>query len=202
MSLTRKMLKAMSLEADVIDQIIEAHTESLDGVKKERDDALANAAKLAEVQAQLDKANKRVAELEKNGGDAAKVQAAFDAYKAEVETEKQNGVKREALNTLLRDCGITRDSYRELVAKSFDLTKMEVDEKGKFVGEAELKKTVTADYKDFISTTTTVGTPKNEPPAGNGGGKMTKAEILAIKDTGERQKAIAENLDLFRPGLS
>ena len=33
MALTRKMLKAMGIEDDKIDQIIEAHTETVDGLK-------------------------------------------------------------------------------------------------------------------------------------------------------------------------
>ena len=37
-------------------------------------------------------------------------------------------------------------------------------------------------------------TPKN---GGTGGSALTKADILAIKDTKERQQAIAENIDLF-----
>ena len=32
---------------------------------------------------------------------------------------------------------------------------------------------------------------------GSGGGKLTKADIMAIKDAAERQQAIAENIDLF-----
>ena len=37
MSLTRKMLKAMGIEDEKIDQIIEAHTETVDALKEQRD---------------------------------------------------------------------------------------------------------------------------------------------------------------------
>ena len=37
MALTRKMLKAMGIEDEKIDQIIEEHVESIDGLKAERD---------------------------------------------------------------------------------------------------------------------------------------------------------------------
>ena len=37
MALTRKMLKAMGIEDEKIDQIIEAHTETVDALKVERD---------------------------------------------------------------------------------------------------------------------------------------------------------------------
>ena len=37
MALTRKMLKAMGIEEDKIDQIIEAHSETVDALKDERE---------------------------------------------------------------------------------------------------------------------------------------------------------------------
>ena len=37
MALTRKMLKAMGIEDEKIEQIIEEHVESIDGLKAERD---------------------------------------------------------------------------------------------------------------------------------------------------------------------
>ena len=37
MSLTRKMLKAMGIEEEKIDQIIEAHSETVDSLKADRD---------------------------------------------------------------------------------------------------------------------------------------------------------------------
>ena len=41
---------------------------------------------------------------------------------------------------------------------------------------------------------------QDKPRRGATAGAMTKAEILAIKDVSERQKLIAENLELFRKG--
>lgn len=41
---------------------------------------------------------------------------------------------------------------------------------------------------------------QDKPRRGATAGAMTKAEILAVKDASERQKLIAENLELFRKG--
>lgn len=38
---------------------------------------------------------------------------------------------------------------------------------------------------------------KNKPKIGGTGGQMTKAEIMAVKDSAERQRLIAQNRDLF-----
>ena len=41
---------------------------------------------------------------------------------------------------------------------------------------------------------------QDKPRRGATAGAMTKAEIMAVKDVSERQKLIAENLELFRKG--
>ena len=54
MSLTRKMLKAMGIEEEKIDQIIEAHSETVDSLKADRDSYKEDAEKLKDVQKELD----------------------------------------------------------------------------------------------------------------------------------------------------
>ena len=68
MALTRKMLKAMGIEEEKIEQIIEAHAETVDTLKEQRDTFKADADKLAEVQKELDEAKKN---LENAGKDTA-----------------------------------------------------------------------------------------------------------------------------------
>lgn len=41
---------------------------------------------------------------------------------------------------------------------------------------------------------------QDKPRRGSTAGAMTKTEIMAVQDASERQKLIAENLDLFRKG--
>lgn len=193
MALTRKLLKSFSLEDAVIDSIIEAHGETVDALKKERDNALTEAAKVAELTKQLNDANEKLAK----SGDAAKVQADFDAYKAEVAKEKADTAKREAVDALLKDAGVSRDSFRALILKNIDLAKVEMDDKGGVKDAEAFKKSVSTDYADFISTTQTTGTPPANPPTG-GKVKMTREEIGKIENPVERRAAIAANLDQFK----
>lgn len=176
MSLTRKFLKALGLEADVIDQIIEAHTESQDAIKAERDKAQQSVQQMAEVQAKLEKANSRIAELEKAGGDAAKVQADFDAYKAKVTAKETARTKETVLDQLMDDSGITnRASVRKLIRQTFDLEKIELDEKGAAKNHDALVDGIKADFADFVGKPGSDPLPPNNPPAG--GGKITRADI-------------------------
>ena len=61
MALTRKMLAAMDIPAEKIDEIISAHSETVNAIKTERDELKAAADRLPAVEKDLEKAN---AELE------------------------------------------------------------------------------------------------------------------------------------------
>ena len=54
MALSRKMLRAMGIEDEKIDQIIEAHTESIDALKEQRDQYKVDAEKLPALQKKLE----------------------------------------------------------------------------------------------------------------------------------------------------
>ena len=85
MSLTRKMLKAMGIEDEKIDQIIEAHTEVVDALKSARDEFKADAEKLPAVQKELD-------ELKAANGDGSKeaLQAKYDKLKEDFQNYKND----------------------------------------------------------------------------------------------------------------
>ena len=104
MALTRKMLKAMGIEEDKIDEIIEAHTESVDALKNQRDTYKADSEKLTSVQAELDK-------LKESGGEYKsryeKVQADFDKYKADAAAKDAKAAKEAAVRAYYESKGIT-----------------------------------------------------------------------------------------------
>ena len=62
-----------------------------------------------------------------------------------------------------------------------------------FSQKADIEK----DWADFKVTTTTKGAQVENPPANNGKAKRSVDEIMAIKDDAARQRAIAENHELF-----
>ena len=61
----------------------------------------------------------------------------------------------------------------------------------------KLTEGIKADWADFVVNTVKKGVNNAKPPKSDGGGTMTKEEIMAIKDTAQRQAAIAENHELF-----
>ena len=192
MALTRKLLKGMGLTEEQMDTIIEAHTDTVDGLKSDIAKYKASADKLPGVQAELDS-------LKAKGDDGWKekhdqVKKEFDDYK-KAQTEKEaKAAKENAYRDLLKSAGINEKRI-DAVLKVTDLSKVDMED-GKIKGADELSKSIKEEWADFIVTTKQKGADTKEPPANNGG-TLSKKEIMEIKDPTERQAAIAANLELF-----
>lgn len=198
MSLTRKFLSALGIEEDKVDEIIKAHTETVDALKEQRDELKADAEKLPVVQKELDELK---ATAEKSGDDTYKVKYEalkedFEAYKKEQDDKATHSKKSDAYRDLLKEVGIS-DKRIGSVLKVSDVDAIEFDDEGNVKGADELKKSIGEEWSDFIVKTETKGVNTATPPAGSGKSYKSKDEIMAIKDTKERQAAIAENHEMF-----
>lgn len=197
MAFTRKMLKAMGIEDEKIDQIIDAHSETVDALKADRDTYKEDAAKLAAVQKELDA-------LKAKGDDGYKAKyeaekAAHDALKADIAAKETKQAKTDAYRELLKGANIDEKRIATILrAEAPTIDKIELDADGKIKNAEQYTQSIKSDWADFIVTQSAKGTNTATPPA-NGGvaSTKTKEDILKIKDAGERQKAIAENPTLF-----
>lgn len=198
MALSRKFLTALGIEAEKIDEIINAHSETVEALKEERDSYKAKAEQSDKLQKDLDSAKKQIEDLNKDDAYKVKYEALkedFDSYKKGIETEKTNNNKKDAYKALLKEIGIS-EKHIDKVAKLVELDKIKLDKDGKIEGADDLKKSLKEEWSDFIVTDGKEGAGTATPP-GNTGGKKTKEEIMAIKDTAERQKAMLEYKELF-----
>ncbi len=119
----------------------------------------------------------------------------FETYKNDIAAKETKAIREDAYTELLKKAGISEKRLKS-VLKVSDIDNLEMVD-GKFKDENSIVEGIKAEWADFITTTETHGASTSTPPANNGGGTLTKDEILAIKDTSERQKAIAENHELF-----
>lgn len=194
MALSRKFLAALGIEADKIDEIINAHSETVGALKEERDSYREKAEKFDKAQKDLDAANKKIEELNKGESYKVKYEALkedFDTYKKGVETEKTNTNKKTAYKALLKDIGISEKRI-EAVAKLVELDKIKLDKDGKIEGTEDLKNALAEEWSDFIVKDGKKGAGTSTPPGKDGGVVKSKEEIMKIKDTQERQKAWGE----------
>ena len=197
MGFSRKMLKAMNIEEEKIEQIIDAHSETVDALKADRDAYKEDAAKLAAVQKELDA-------LKAKGDDGYKAKyeaekAAHDALKADIAAKETKKAKTDAYRELLKGANIDEKRIATILrAEAPTIDKIELDADGKIKNAEQYTESIKSDWADFIVTQSAKGTNTATPPA-NGGAATTKTkeDILKIKDAGERQKAIAENPTLF-----
>lgn len=196
MALTRKLLKGMGLTDEQVDTIIEAHTDTVDGLKADVSRYKADAEKLPSVQKQLDDLK-----AAGDGGFEEKYNAekkAFADYKAEVTAKETKAAKEKAVRSYFEGKNITGANL-ELAMRGCgeEMAALEM-ENGKIKDTASLDALIEGTYKGLVSTTTMQGSNPANPPANNGGGK-TKADIYKKDDKGryvlstsERQKALAE----------
>ena len=197
MGFSRKMLKAMGIEEEKIEQIIDAHSETVDALKADRDAYKEDAGKLAAVQKELD-------ELKAKGDDGYKAKyeaekAAHDALKADIAAKETKKAKTDAYRELLKGANIDEKRIATILrAEAPTIDKIELDADGKIKNAEQYTESIKSDWADFIVTQSAKGTNTATPPA-NGGAATTKTkeDIMKIKDAGERQKAIAENPTLF-----
>lgn len=203
MALTRSMLKGMGLTEEQVSAIIDAHTETVDGLKDSLKAAKADADKLKAVQKELD-------DLKSTNGDDYKARyekehADFDEYKKTVANEKATAEKRSLYRELLRECGV--DAKRiDSVMKVADIDAAKVKD-GKIENVEDLTKSIKAEWSDFIATDSTRGANVQTPPQGKGSSKMTREEIFRkdehgkyVHSTQERINAIQENLEAQMKG--
>lgn len=185
MALTRKMLKAMGIEDEKIDQIIEAHGETVDALKEDRDKYKATAEKLPGVQEELDA-------LKAKGDDGYKekfesVTKELEELKANAEKEKTHAAKVAAYRNVLKAAGISEKRI-DTILKVSDVDALELDESGAVADAEERTKAAQTEWADFVEHTETKGTETANPPANNPAnvdlGSLSMEEYIAARKKG------------------
>ena len=195
MALTRKMLKAMGIEDEKIDQIIEEHTESTDALKQQRDEYKAKAEAKATASTEPKPKDPEPGDGYKAKYDAEK--KAFEDYKANIAAEKAEADKRAKYRELIVKAGV--DSKRvDSVLKVSDLSEIKVKD-GAIEGADDLVKSIKEDWADFIPTTQKVGANAPNPPKNDGGDKKLE-DIIKMQDPVARQDALAKYIEAQNEG--
>lgn len=203
MALTRKFLKAMGIEDEKIEQIIEAHTETMSGLKDSLEKAEAAAKDLPDVQKELDTVKADLEAVRKDGWkdkhDTLKKE--FEDYKKGVTAKETKAAKEAAARAYYQEKGITGKALDiALRGSGAEIEALELGGDGKIKDSAALEALVKGDFAGLVSTTTTTGANTANPPTGTGGKYTDKNQIMAIKDRQERRAAIAANMELFQKG--
>ena len=191
MAFTRSFLNATGLTEEQVKAVMEEHVSVTDALKADRDKFKAEAEKAAELQKQIDALS--------NGEDYKKryedEHKAFEDFKTKMAQDAEAAKVRAAYRQLLISEKIG-EKWLDRVMESTDFSAMKLDKDGNLVDADKLKEALDKKWGDVKTTVTEKGATVDKPPQ-TGKATMTKEQILAIKDSTERQKAIAENLNLF-----
>ena len=219
MAMPRSFLEELGIEEDKIAKIVQANADSLEYVTSERDKlrgqledlqkqishnkatndkVAALEAEIATLKAAADKAGTVDYEQKYNDlkAQSDSLQAEYDQFKADVEAKETTAKKREAYKGLLKEAGVS-DRRMDAVLKVADIDKIEFNKDGSVRESDKLVESIKTEWSDFIEHEGTQGAETITPPTNNGGAAQTKEQIMAIKDTAERQKAMIENHEVF-----
>lgn len=196
MALTRKFLSALGIEAEKIDEIIGAHTDTIEGLKDELARVKADAAKLHEVQKELDDLKAKPDDGWKDKYEAARKELA--EYKDSVAKEKAMAAKKAAYQELCKDAGLSENGIAKAV-KYADFDSVELDDAGKIKDGKSLIKSIREEWPEHIVKDSTSGARTATPPGGGSAGLKSREEIYKkdehgrfVLDAAQRQQALSE----------
>ena len=168
--LTRKMLTAMEIPAEKIDEIIKAHTETVDALKDERDTYRKSAEELETVKKSLEEAQNELKTFkdEDYKSKFEAIKGEYEAYKTDTEQKAVKAAKEAAYIKLCKDAGINEKRIPSVVRVT-DLSALEFNKDGTTFKESEkILQNIKTEWADFVTTETVVGAKVPNPPQNTG----------------------------------
>lgn len=187
MALSRKLLKGMGLTEEQIDSVIDAHTETVDGLKEQIKTLKADADKLEGVQKELNDL--------KNGEDyKAKFDAehkAFEDFKKDIASKESLAAKKtQYLKMLVDGLKINKDDA-DLIVAGTDFETFALDKDGKLADVDGLTNTAKERYKRYIPSVETKGADVDNPAKGDSGNGANPRAAELAKMFHERRYGVA-----------
>ena len=170
MALTRKMLAAMGIEAEKIDEIIHEHADTVSALKEQIDTLKKDADAWPDVQKRLEEAEQKVKDADSAGWEKkyTELKTEYDGYKTEVETKAEKTAKETAYKKLLAEAGVSEKRI-PAVMKVSDLGVIKFNEDGSIQDADKISENVKKEWADFIEVKKERGAEVPTPPANNGG---------------------------------
>ena len=192
----------MGIESEKIDEIINAHADTVDALKAERDEAKKDTEKykadIEKYKSDADKLpaiQKELEELKASHGNNIfetkfnemkdeydKLKTEFDKYKSDVSEAEVKRAKESAYRQLLKDSNIS-DKRIDKILKVSDLDSMELDKEGNLKDTDKLKESIKEDWGDFIVTEGQTGADVATPGSTNT--RVPRGESRAAKIAAE-----------------
>lgn len=189
MALTRKLLKGMSLTDEQMDTIIEAHAETVDGLKNKISELEDQAKEIPTLQKKLEQAQAAIGDGDEEMVPKAeydKLKKNFDDFKGEITAKEAKATKEKAARAYYESKNIIGKSLEIAMRGSRDeIAALEMDGE-KIKDPAALDALIAGDFAGLVGTTSTRGANTETPPstysgADSGEKKPSRAAVLAAR---------------------
>lgn len=166
MAFTRKFLKELGIDSELIDKIIDEHRGTVDGLKDEIDNLKADADANNDIKKELErlKADAQKDDTYKTKYDEIKKE--FDDFKTSIDNEKTITRKTEAYRKALKDAGISEKRIESVLrlAKADGLVDA-IEFDGDNVKDIDkITDAIKGDYAEYIESVKEVGANVPNPP--------------------------------------
>lgn len=181
MALTRKFLAALGIEAEKIDEIISAHTETVDALKEQLKGAGENETALKAAQTKIAELEKAVADADSAGWQKKynEIKGEYDTYKGGVEAKAARTAKETAYKKLLLDAGVAEKRV-DAILKVSNVDGVTLGDDGKIKDADKLTESVKTEWADFIVSKSERGAEVSNPPGGDGSTPPQKSRAAQL----------------------
>lgn len=186
----------IEVSKDVLKKIFDLHTDSMDDLKDT----------VKELKTDLEKAERErddyKAKAPKEGeetvskSDYDNIKKELDDLKQDVEKKSILEAKKKAYRELAKGIDELSETGIDKAVKYAKYDEVELDENGKIKDAEKHTEFIKSEWGGYKKQTTTQYNNPANPPA-NGGGSMTKQDIMKITDDKERLSAIEKHPELF-----
>lgn len=205
MSLTRKSLKAMGLTDEQIDSVVEMHTDTVNGLKQQIEEAKESKSQLEEYKVELqkykddlNKANEAAKQTEDYKTLYETTKKDYEKYKGEISEKAKKAAKEAAVSKYYQSKGINGAALSIAMRASKDeISTVDIDDAGNIKSTEAFDKLIDGDFSHLVNKVQVEGAKVQNPPPDNNKKAITKEEIMNITNRAERQQKIAENPELF-----
>lgn len=182
MSLSRKLLESLGLEADKVSTIIEAHAETVDSLKNQIEKFRSDAERAHQMEEDLNKTTKELEELKATGGDwQAKFDSLskeFESYKTEQNEKAAHDAKLSAYRELLAGAGIDEKTIPSIL-KVADVNNLEIED-GKVKDAENITEQIKQEWSGFLVTKETAGAKTQTPPKNDTPARYTREQLATM----------------------
>lgn len=210
MSLKRTQIKEILSKAGVsaenmdtaIEEIIAGHNATVEALKDDIAELKANNQNYTDMKSkfdaqstELETVKNQLAEMEDYKEKYETTKADYDKFKSDVDGKEKKAKSDIAFKEWLKGQGYSEKGASKIVKYGGFVP--EFDKDGNIKNAEKLTESVNSEWSEYKETVHTEGAKTATPPQNTGGKSITREEIMNIKNTAERQRAIAENPELF-----